>query len=167
MSGAAVSTGRRFGRRVVIVLLGLWVASQILIPMRHHLYPGDTSWTEQGHRFAWQMKLRDKESRAEFFVRDPATGRTWAVDNRQFLTPRQIRKMSSRPDMILQFAHHLAEIWQDRLGVESPVVNAVVWSSLNGRTPDLLIDPSRNLAEVPRSLAAADWILPLIADMPR
>lgn len=167
MSETSVPATRRLWRRMVIVLLGLWVASQILIPMRHHLYPGDTSWTEQGHRFAWQMKLRDKQSRAAFVVRDPATGRVWEIDNRQFLTPRQIRKMSSRPDMILQFAHHLADVWRARMGVTDPVVNAVVWSSLNGRTPDLLIDPSRNLADVPRSLAAADWILPLVADLPR
>ena len=69
--------------------------------------------------------------------------------------------------MILQFAYYLADVWRDRLGVRDPVVNAIVWSSLNGRTPDFLIDPGRNLADVPRSLAAADWILPLVADLPR
>ena len=134
---------------------------QVLIPMRHHLYPGDTSWTEQGHRFAWQMKLRDKKSRAEFTVHDPDTGRTWVVNNRQFLSPRQIRKMASRPDMILQFAHYLADTWRTDLGVANPEVNALVLSSLNGRPPELLIDPSRNLAVIERDLRAADWILPL------
>ncbi len=36
----------RNGRRVVISLLGVWIVAQILIPMRHHPYPGDTSWAE-------------------------------------------------------------------------------------------------------------------------
>lgn len=166
MTDLAPLVGRRPWRRVVIVLLALWIASQILIPMRHHLYPGDTSWTEQGHRFAWQMKLRDKRSLAEFVVRDPATARIWIINNREFLTRRQIRKMSSRPDMILQFAHHIAEEWRRRHGIDAPIVNAIVWSSLNGRPPDLLIDPNRNLAAVPRSLAPADWISPLIGEMP-
>lgn len=166
MTDVSAKGWRRPWRRVVIVLLALWIASQILIPMRHHLYPGDTSWTEQGHRFAWQMKLRDKRSHAEFVVRDPGTARIWVINNREFLTRRQIRKMSSRPDMILQFAHHLADVWGRRHGIDAPIVNVIVWSSLNGRTPDLLIDPNRNLAAVPRSLTPADWILPLIAEMP-
>lgn len=107
------------------------------------------------------MKLREKKSTARFTVHDPETDRTWVVNNNQFLSPRQIQKMASRPDMILQFAHHLADIWQANLGVANPEVNALVLSSLNGRPPELLIDPSRNLAAIKRDLRAADWILPL------
>lgn len=33
---------------------------QILYPLRHHLYPGDVTWNELGHRYSWRMKLRDK-----------------------------------------------------------------------------------------------------------
>ena len=161
MTRVEISPRARTYRRIIMIALGLWVASQILIPMRHHLYPGDTSWTEQGHRFAWQMKLRDKRSTARFTVHDPDTGRTWVVNNRQFLSPRQIRKMASRPDMILQFAHHLAEKWRTDLGIANPEVNALVLSSLNGRPPEVLIDPSRNLAAIKRDLRPADWILPL------
>lgn len=157
--------GRGF-RRSVIVLLGVWVASQVLIPMRHHLYPGDTSWTEQGHRFAWQMKLRDKRSRASFVVVDPSDGTVWRVDTRHFLTARQAIRMSNRPDMILQFAHHLAERWQDERGGEVPAVYAEVWTSMNGRPAQRIIDPRRDLARVTRSLAPADWILPLTTKLP-
>ncbi len=153
-------------RRSVIVLLGVWVASQILIPLRHHLYAGDTSWTEQGHRFAWQMKLRDKRSRAAFVVVDPSSGEIWNVDMRHFLTTRQIIRMSNRPDMILQFAHHLAARWQAERGGVAPAVYAEVWTSLNGRPYQLSIDPARNLAAVPRSLDPADWIMPLHTKLP-
>lgn len=153
-------------QRSVIVLLGVWVASQILIPMRHHLYAGDTSWTEQGHRFAWQMKLRDKSSRAAFVVVDPASGEVWNVDMRHFLTARQAVRMTNRPDMILQFAHHLAERWRVERGGATPAVYAEVWTALNGRPPQLIIDPRRNLAAVERSLAPADWILPLTTKLP-
>lgn len=40
-------------------------------------------------------------------------------------------------------------------------VRARVMASLNGRTPQLLIDPTTDLAKVRRSLAPAPWILPL------
>jgi hypothetical protein len=150
----------------VLAGLGLWLAIQIVVPLRHHLYPGDTGWTEQGHRFAWRMKLRDKVSRAMFTVHDPATGRIWLIDNRRILTPRQDSKMASQPDMILQFAHHLADTWRRREQVAAPEVRALVLSSLNGREPAQLIDSTRDLARVPRDLYAAEWILPLTAPLP-
>lgn len=148
-------------RKLILLGLGLWLAFQVLMPIRHHLYPGDTSWTEQGHRFAWQMKLRDKDARAHFIVTDPDTGRQWLVNNRQFLTRRQVFKMSDRPDMILQFAHFLADRWRRVEGVAEPEVRAFVIASLNGREPAMLIDPTRDLAKVERNLWPADWILPL------
>jgi hypothetical protein len=64
---------------LLLGFIGVWLAFQVLFPLRHLLYPGSPSWTEQGHRFAWQMKLRDKDAEATFFVRDPATGREWSV----------------------------------------------------------------------------------------
>jgi vitamin K-dependent gamma-carboxylase len=29
-----------------------YVAVQLLVPLRHHLYVGDPNWTEAGHTFA-------------------------------------------------------------------------------------------------------------------
>jgi len=37
-----------------------------LLFLRHWLYPGNVSWTEEGHRYAWHMKLRDKDCTATF-----------------------------------------------------------------------------------------------------
>jgi len=146
---------------LLLGFIALWLAFQVLVPLRHLLYPGSPSWTEQGHRFAWQMKLRDKDASATFFVRDPATGREWRVAPRRYLLRHQVREMESRPDMILQFAHYLAREWAQTHGVERAEVRARVCASLNGRKAALLIDPDRDLARVKRSLRHADWILPL------
>ena len=139
----------------------MWLALQVLVPLRHLLYPGNQSWTEQGHRFAWQMKLRDKDATAVFHVTDPATGRRWHVDPAAHLAPHQVDEMASRPDMILQFAHHLARRWAEENAVPQAEVRARVCASLNGRKAALLIDPERDLARVERSLRHADWIMPL------
>jgi hypothetical protein len=148
-------------RRLLLAFIGAWLAFQILVPARHLLYPGNPSWTEQGHRFAWQMKLRDKEAEASFVVRDPATGREWPVRPSRYLKRHQAEEMAARPDMILQFAHHLARAWEKELGIRGVEVRARVCASLNGRKAALLIDPERDLARVERSLRHADWILPL------
>jgi hypothetical protein len=83
-----------------VAAVGVYLAVQALVPLRHLAYPGNVSWTEQGHLFSWHMKLRDKEARTHFVVRDPETGESWTERPRDHLTRRQTTKMAGRPDMI-------------------------------------------------------------------
>ena len=53
------------------VLMGLYLGFHLLMPLRHHLYPGDPKWTEEGQFFAWRMMLRGKSSWIQFRVLDP------------------------------------------------------------------------------------------------
>ena len=147
-------------QKLVVGFIALWIGIQILVPLRYLFYPGNVSWTEEGHRFAWMMKLRDKDADARFTVRDPATGRQWRVSPERYLLRHQVGEMESRPDMILQFAHHLARVWAEERKIAGVEVRARVCASLNGRKAELLIDPERDLARIPRSLRHADWILP-------
>ena len=56
------------------MVAGVWIAVQLLVPLRHFLIPGDPSWTEQAHRFSWHMRLRDKQSTVTFVVGDGDRG---------------------------------------------------------------------------------------------
>lgn len=69
--------------------------------------------------------------------------------------------MTTRPDMILNFSHHLADELRKQ-GYEQIEIRAEVWASLNGRKLQLLVDPTVNLAAQPSSLLPAKWIIPLI-----
>ena len=152
---------------LALSLIGVYLAIQLLVPFRHFLYPGNVHWTEEGHRFSWHMKLRDKESTARFIVTDAISGRSWHVSPRLYLTPRQMNKMSNRPDMILRMAHHIAKDQARRRNIDHPLeVRATVMTSLNRRRQQLLIDPTVNLAAVERSLRPARWILPFEASRP-
>ncbi|GAB4458801.1 MAG: hypothetical protein Fur0044_51770 [Anaerolineae bacterium] len=147
--------------------IGLYLALQLLIPLRHWLYPGEVSWTEEGHRFAWHMKLRDKEARLELKVIDPRTGQIWNANLAEDLTADQIEKMGIRPDMILQYTHYLREKLI-QTGLDNPIIIANAWASLNGRPFQQLIDPRVNLAQVqPDLFAPSPWILPLTTELPR
>jgi hypothetical protein len=147
-------------QKIVLALLGTYLVVQLLMPLRHFLYPGNVSWTEEGHNFAWHMKLRTKRGESLFTITHPATGKTWIVKPEDYLEARQAVKMSNKPDMILVFAHHLAE-QKRREGYDNVEVRAQVTSSLNGRSPQVLIDPTVDLAKEPRSLLPARWIVPL------
>lgn len=146
----------------LMAALAAYFTVQIILPLRHWFYPGDASWTEEGHTLAWRMRLRDKDGTIAFYASEPATGTSWRLPVEELLSRRQYDQMKDNPDMILRFAHYLAAM----LDAQHPDVqiHAVAMMSLNSRTPQLLIDPTANLAQEPDNLSASDWILPLVQD---
>lgn len=146
--------------RMLLVGLHLYMAFQLLFPFRHLLFPGVASWTEEGHRFAWHMKLRKKHSLVAIRVQDPATGRRWNIDPRADLTTRQLRKLGTFPDIMLQYVHHHRDQLRAQ-GMRDPIITVDWFCSLNGRPYQRLIDPTVNLAAVERSWRHARWIVPL------
>ncbi len=153
-------------RFAVTSFVTVWIASQALIPLRFLAYPDFVSWHEQGHLFSWQMMLRSKDGVTRFVVRDPATDRTWQVEPEEFLDERQMRKMSTRPEMIRLFAHHLQDVWASRHGIENTEVRALTAASLNGRPSQPLIDPARDLTKIGFTWRSSDWIMPLDGPLP-
>ena len=147
-------------QRLVAGLLAAYLAVQILLPLRHYLYPGDVSWTEEGHNFAWHMKLRTKSGEAVFTVTHPRSGQTWTIKPEDYLKSHQLTKVTTKPDLILLFSHYLAEE-KRREGYDDVEVRARVMVSLNGREPQLLIDPNVDLAKEEVSLLPKRWIVPL------
>ncbi|WP_428323871.1 HTTM domain-containing protein [Nitrosopumilus sp.] len=148
-------------QKIVLSLILIFLVVQITLPLRHYAYPGNVSWTEEGHNFAWHMKLRDKDTVfIEFTATDPSTGRSWVVDHDEDLTQRQESKMSTRPDMILQYSHFLAEKYRNQ-GYDDIEIRVDMMSSVNGRDYQKLIDPDVDLTKEPRTLLPKSWIVPL------
>jgi hypothetical protein len=158
---ALLPSAPRRAPRLALGLAAAWLTVQALVPLRHHLYPGDVAWNEEGHRFSWRMKLRDKDATAVYLLVDPASGEQRLVDPKQELTLWQVDEMGGRPDMLLQYAHHLSakEAAAGRPDVEVRVTAEV---SLNGRPPKLLVDPRVDLSAQPRDL----WHRPWVTDAP-
>ncbi|HEY0261999.1 MAG TPA: HTTM domain-containing protein [Chitinophagales bacterium] len=125
---------------------------QILFPLRSHFYAGNLFYHEQGFRFSWRVMLMEKAGIVFFRVKD-ANGKMIGVNNRDFLTRQQEFQMRTQPDMILQFAHHLAEVYKtDEVYAESYV-------SVNGHGSKLMIDSTVNLAKEKDGFGAKKWIL--------
>lgn len=145
--------------RFLVSALGCWVAFQLLFPFRYLLYPGNLFWTEEGFRFSWRVMLVEKAGDAQFYVRDGRTGREGAVVNSDFLNEHQIKQMSFQPDMILQFAHWLAERFAKQ-GMAKPRVRAEVYVTWNGRPGALLFDPQLDLTGLRDGWAPKSWLYP-------
>lgn len=136
----------------------LWMAVQLLVPLRSHLLTDDVLWTEEGYRFSWRVMLLEKGGSAEFTAED-AQGRRRQVRVRDFLTPFQVKMMSTQPDMILDFARMVADD-AERRGEPRPKVHADVVVAMNGRPAMRLVDPDADLAREPPRWGHAPWILP-------
>ena len=143
---------------VLLIFLGIYFMIQLLVPFRHLAYPGWTTWHEEGHHFAWRMMLRQKTSIGQFNVTHPVTGEQRYADPADYLNIVQLRAMG-KPRIMLQFAHHLDQLVKSNAGFD-PVITAKYQISLNGREPRAMVDPAKDLSEIPVFEPAYRWVIP-------
>jgi vitamin K-dependent gamma-carboxylase len=138
----------------------IYVTFHLVWPFRHLLHEGPTGWSEQGHYFSWRMMLRGKTTGLQYYLVDQQTQQIWNADVRQFLNHEQELKFSKDPIMIADFAKFLARQYSEQSG-HLAAVHVLALASLNGRKPQLLVDPHVDLSLVPRWEWNRSWIMPL------
>jgi len=137
----------------------LWGLLQIIIPLRHFFIDGNVNWTEEGHRFSWHMKLRDKSGTTRFYSIDPTTSERTEIDYKKYLKKWQYRKMRGRPYLIHSFANYLASELKAS-GNEDIKIIVTADIALNGRKRKKLIKPNVDLTNIQYGYwAHNDWIL--------
>jgi vitamin K-dependent gamma-carboxylase len=147
-------------QRATLACVGIYVFLQLIIPFRQWLYPGSPSWTEEAQHFSWRMMLRNKQAWIRFYAHDRETGHRGVVDLTKYLNGYQLKDMSKDPDWIVQFVHFLRDNYR-KDGAGDLEIRVVCMSSLNGRKPQLLMDPTIDYASVDRVLGPQPWIVPL------
>jgi len=149
--------------RAVVFCVGLHVLLQVLVPLRHFTYEGVTAWTDEGHRFAWRMKLRHKTGSLHLFARsaecDPNTHLS-LPEPRALLDGRQLEQALREPEMVRQLARHLGREAERRYGCRVEVF-AETSIALNGRCAQPLIRPDVDFAHLDPGVSCASWTVPL------
>ena len=144
---------------VFITVFITYFLVHIALPLRHHYFEDDVLWTEEGHRLSWRMMLRAKSGTASYRVIDEATNKQIPIKLSDYLTKKQQRGASTKPDIIWQFAQHLKQDFAKKGKSVKVYVRAYV--RVNGRQPKPLIDPKVDLAnEEWHHFKHHDWILP-------
>ena len=143
--------------RVTQSLVMGYMVFQLLFPFRYLCYTGNLFWREEGYRFSWRVMLMEKAGTAQFYIYDANTGKKSYVDNTEFLNPHQEKQMAMQPDLILQFAHFLADHYEPLYG-HRPQVKADVYVTLNGKPSQLLVNPDIDLASVSDSWERKAWV---------
>ena len=141
------------------ILVGVLIISQIVLPWRYLMYPGELFWHEQGFRFSWRVMVMEKQGYTTFRVVDKNNGDNWTIKNEDFLTTFQEKQMAFQPDFILEYAHHLAEYYKINHN-RNIAVYADSYVSLNGRSTKRFVDPTIDLTTRSRNLIPIDWLLP-------
>ena len=149
-----------FSTNAIGCLLAVYVGWQLLFPMRHFLMPGNPSWTEEGHYFAWHMLLRGKRSALRYEAFDPKTNRAGAIDLRPYVTTFQLNRVARDPRMIHELAQNIGEDLRDR-GFDDVRLHAISLVSMNGRKPQMLVDPDVDLLRAEAGWQQPKWIVPL------
>ncbi len=146
-------------QKLLAKALGLFIVFQLLFPFRYLLYPGELFWTEEGYRFSWRVMLIEKVGMATFKVVDNSTGKFEVVANKDYLTGFQEKQMTTQSDFILEFAHHLKEIYTKK-GYQDISVYVESYVTLNGRLSQAYIDPKVDLIQEKETLQHKHWIIP-------
>jgi hypothetical protein len=147
-------------QKTIIAFLAIYLTIQILVPLRHFLYPDNPSWSYEGSRFAWRLKINTKIVNLKVIAIDPATGRSMEVPYQNLLTPQQTW-LDNIPDMLYQYVHYLKKELQE-VGITDPIIHIEATAKFNDRPEQPYIDGSVDFAKVDYPLFShAKWIIPL------
>lgn len=142
-----------------LIVFGIYFIIQIGLPLRHWFFKDNVLWTEEGHRLSWRMMLRTKSGNTTFKVVDAKTNREIPIQIHTFLSNKQLRTVTSKPDVIWQFAQRLKKTFAEQNQDVKVYVHSYV--RVNGRELKQLIDPNVDLANVKwEHFKHSDWILP-------
>ena len=147
-------------KKPLIVLFLIYFLIQIGLPLRHYFFKDDVLWTEEGHRLSWRMMLRAKSSQTTTYrVENKNTCKSIYIDLDDYLTPKQIRSASAKPDIIWQFSQRLKKQFKANGQDVAVYVNCKV--SVNGMPYKTFINPEIDIANVEwKAFKHSNWILP-------
>lgn len=139
----------------------VYIAFQLLFPLRQWLYQGQSFWNGYGFRFAWNMMLYDNLEDFSIKVSVPGEGVVGYIELNRYVNMKQLRKFNQCPQNLTRLGHYLAKEMKKNAGIANPKLNAIVLRSINGRIYQHFVDTTVNMATAEYSqFQVADWIIP-------
>ncbi len=149
------------GRKFVTIFFFSYLGIQLLFPLRHLLYSGNTSWTYRGERFAWRMKAHMKISKIKFYYQLDQNDSLRPANINSLINTMQESQMGEDPPSLLQLAGYMNDDLKKR-GFNNAVIKVSAKVSLNNRPYQFIVDSTVNLLTLNHELIAPDkWIIPL------
>ena len=148
-------------KSITTVVLGIFIFIQIVLPLRHFLYPGIPEWTGENMRFAWRMKMQTKSNeKLELKFKDIVTQEELVLPIKQHLTGHQLQHITEDPNYLVQLAKYFMKASTGR-DLTNVVVRADVKTSFNGRKIQKMVNPQVDLSVINPRDRNPNWIVPL------
>jgi vitamin K-dependent gamma-carboxylase len=152
---AEILPQKNFNTKLFLAFFVPFFIVQLIMPLRHHFIKGDVLFTEEGHRLAWRMMLRERKGVLNIKVVDKETGLYEYHNYGSQLTPKQVNLLSNSPDIIWQYCQKLKRESKKPISI---FVDCSV--SINRRPYYKLIDEKTDMATAKYDyFGHNEWIL--------
>lgn len=126
-------------------ILAIYIAIQLLLPLRHFLIKGNVDWTGEGIIYSWRMKSVARfRGDLKIILLDKETKKEIKVD--LFLPKHQQKILFYKPALFLQLRDYLLK--KTKRNKENTIMNVIVTASINGSKLSYLIFPNIDLCNV-------------------
>ncbi len=143
-------------------LVWVFMAVQVLVPLRHWAVPGPVDWTGQQQWFSWRMKVSSRQSTAKFILRRFEGDEPAIVEPGRMINSMQLNMMTQHADMVYKFVQYLKSDLKERMNIDTAIINAEILVEFNGRPAQYFVDPERDLFDIEyEPCGPNDWILDL------
>ncbi|MFD2822326.1 HTTM domain-containing protein [Lacinutrix iliipiscaria] len=143
----------------LVALFVIYFVIQIALPLRHHFIKDNVLWTEEGHRMSWRMMLRSKHGLATYQLVNKQDQSVIIVKPEDYLSKKQKRLISTKPDVMWQFAQRLKQDYAQK-GIDVAVYIKCKLS-VNGRAYERFINSEVDIASLKwNAFKHSEWILP-------
>ena len=147
-------------KTLLIIGFSIYFIIQIGLPLRHHFIEDNVLRTEEGHRLSWRMMLRIKSGQTSYWIENKDSRKRTHIDLNKYLSTKQKRSASTKPDVMWQFAQRLKQDFKNKGQDVAVYINCKV--SINGKPYKTLINPDIDIANVEWDVFNhSNWILPL------
>ncbi|MDC1226452.1 HTTM domain-containing protein [Algibacter sp.] len=147
-------------KTLLIIGFSIYFIIQIGLPLRHHFIEDNVLRTEEGHRLSWRMMLRIKSGQTSYWIENKDSRKRTHIDLNKYLSTKQKRSVSTKPDVMWQFAQRLKQDFKNKGQDVAVYINCKV--SINGKPYKTLINPDIDIANVEWDVFNhSNWILPL------
>ncbi|MEP7263526.1 MAG: HTTM domain-containing protein [Bacteroidota bacterium] len=138
-----------------------YIVFQLLFPFRHLLYRGNVDWYGEAQKFSWRMKIQQRDLKEfKITILDYKTKQILDLDPGKYITSAQVLALTQDPQMLLSFAKYIEKDAKKK-GIENPFIKSSCIVAFNGRPPQPMVDPEKNLCTIDSNAPVYSWVMPL------
>ncbi|WP_347373793.1 HTTM domain-containing protein [Aequorivita sp. Q41] len=146
-------------KKFLVMVVGIYFAFQIGLPLRHWFFKDDVLWTEEGHRLSWRMMLRSKSGSLAVWIKESDSEYRQRYNYNNLIGTKQQSAVATKPDLMWQLAQKIKQVEAEKGKEVAVYMDSKV--RVNGGEYHQFTNPEVNIAlEKWHPFKHTEWILP-------